>query len=115
MVQYSKMPIVQNFSSTVEPTGICNEPTTVQRTHCLCIVSSDVLLQCQSAALDELFGNPEECFNRYETAFTILHSLHQQADTENDKTVLQRYKDAVQKRLMILHNKGYISAYETTF
>ncbi|XP_055335602.1 serine/threonine-protein kinase unc-51-like [Paramacrobiotus metropolitanus] len=79
------------------------------------ILYAHALEACQSAALDELFGNPEECFNRYETAFTLLHSLHQQADNEPDKAILQRYKEAVQKRLMILHSKGYISAYETTF
>lgn len=32
-------------------------------------------LQCQSAALDELFGNPEDCFNRYQSAQILLHSL----------------------------------------
>lgn len=77
------------------------------------ILYAHALESCQAAALDELFGNPEECFNRYETAFTLLHSLHQQADNDGDRNILNRYKDAVQKRLMILHNKGYISAYET--
>ncbi|GAV01624.1 hypothetical protein RvY_12309-2 [Ramazzottius varieornatus] len=77
------------------------------------ILYAHALESCQAAALDELFGNPEECFNRYETAFTLLHSLHQQADNDGDRNILSRYKDAVQKRLMILHNKGYISAYET--
>lgn len=37
-----------------------------------CFIKS---LQCQSAALDELFGNPEDCFNRYQSAQILLHSL----------------------------------------
>ncbi|OQV17513.1 Serine/threonine-protein kinase ULK1 [Hypsibius exemplaris] len=78
------------------------------------ILYAHALESCQSAALDELFGNPEECFNRYDTAFTLLHSLHQQADNDGDRMILLRYKDAVQKRLMILHSRGHISAWETS-
>ena len=31
--------------------------------------------QCQSAALDELFNNPGECVQRYQSAHVILHAL----------------------------------------
>nr|XP_011449472.2 serine/threonine-protein kinase ULK2 isoform X3 [Crassostrea gigas] len=54
---------------------------------------------CQTAALDELFGNPQECFKRYNTAHILLHSLSQQARNSNDKQLLDKYKDAVERRL----------------
>lgn len=44
--------------------------------------------QCQSAALDELFGNPAECFQRYHTAQILLHSLSQQVNHSQDKALL---------------------------
>lgn len=48
--------------------------------------------QCQSAALDELFGNPEDCFNRYQTAQILLHSLAQKTSNSQDKTLLSKCK-----------------------
>lgn len=33
---------------------------------------------CQSAALDELFGNPQLCPKRYQTAYMMLHTLSEQ-------------------------------------
>ncbi|XP_023220462.1 serine/threonine-protein kinase ULK2-like [Centruroides sculpturatus] len=68
---------------------------------------------CQSAALEELFGNPEECFRRYQTAQILLHSLAQQVIYENDKKLLGKYKMAVEKRLYVLQSQGYIYAYNT--
>lgn len=50
------------------------------------------ILQCQSAALDELFGNPEDCFNRYQTAQILLHSLAQKTSNSQDKTLLSKCK-----------------------
>lgn len=49
-------------------------------------------LQCQTAALDELFGNPEECFNRYQSAQILLHSLAQKCTHPNDKMLLSKCK-----------------------
>ncbi|CAB3375094.1 Hypothetical predicted protein [Cloeon dipterum] len=69
---------------------------------------------CQSAALDELFGNPQECFHRYQTAQILLHSLSQQVQHEHDRTLLSKYKDAVEKRLYVLQQQGYIYAYDST-
>ncbi|KAG8224077.1 hypothetical protein J437_LFUL001154 [Ladona fulva] len=69
---------------------------------------------CQSAALDELFGNPQECFQRYQTAQILLHSLSQHVHHEQDKALLTKYKDAVEKRLYVLQQQGYIYAYDTT-
>lgn len=51
-----------------------------------------LLLQCQSAALDELFGNPEDCFNRYQSAQILLHSLAQKCSHPHDKLLLSKCK-----------------------
>ena len=48
--------------------------------------------QCQTAALDELFGNPRECFRRYQTAQILLHSLAQQSKNSRDKESLNKCK-----------------------
>lgn len=48
--------------------------------------------QCQSAALDELFGNPEECFNRYQSAQILLHSLASKCTHPHDKLLLSKCK-----------------------
>jgi serine/threonine-protein kinase ULK2 len=89
--------------------------------------------QCQSAALDELFGNPQDCFHRYQTAQILLHSLTQQVKHDHDKALLTKCmtitklpkklllifcyfadKDAVEKRLFVLQQQGYIYAYDST-
>lgn len=69
--------------------------------------------QCQSAALDELFGNPEECFQRYHGAHILLHALEKHSQCVDDKSALVKYKDAVEKRLAILSDQGFVTAYET--
>lgn len=48
--------------------------------------------QCQSAALDELFGNPAECFQRYHTAQILLHSLSQHVSHSQDRALLIKCK-----------------------
>ncbi|KAI1724689.1 protein kinase domain-containing protein [Ditylenchus destructor] len=65
---------------------------------------------CQSAALDELFGNPQLCPKRYQTAYTMLHTLSEQVQNEQDKTVLAKYKNAVERRLRILERQGFVTA-----
>jgi hypothetical protein len=50
------------------------------------------VFQCQTAALDELFGNPEECFQRYQTAQILLHSLSQQVNHQQDRALLTKCK-----------------------
>ncbi|KOC67118.1 Serine/threonine-protein kinase ULK2 [Habropoda laboriosa] len=69
---------------------------------------------CQSAALDELFGNPAECFQRYHTAQILLHSLSQHVSHSPDRALLIKYKDAVEKRLYVLQQQGYIYATDPT-
>ncbi|KAK4873703.1 hypothetical protein RN001_013063 [Aquatica leii] len=72
------------------------------------ILYNHAIQMCQSAALDELFGNPEECFQRYQTAQVLLHSLSQQVHNQQDRTLLTKYKEAVEKRLYVLQQQGYI-------
>ncbi|XP_063708462.1 serine/threonine-protein kinase ULK2 [Culicoides brevitarsis] len=74
------------------------------------ILYDHAIQMCQSAALDELFGNPEDCFTRYQSAQILLHSLAQKCNHPSDKTLLSKYKDAVEKRLYILQQQGYIYA-----
>ncbi|XP_055316957.1 serine/threonine-protein kinase unc-51 [Sitodiplosis mosellana] len=62
---------------------------------------------CQSAALDELFGKPGVCFPRYQTAQILFHSLAQQTDHPQDKNILGKYKEAVEKRLFVLQKQGH--------
>ncbi|CAG9534585.1 unnamed protein product [Cercopithifilaria johnstoni] len=68
---------------------------------------------CQSAALDELFGNPHLCSQRYQTAYMMLHTLSEQVSSEADKLVLSKYKNAVEKRLRILEKQGLVQAIST--
>ncbi|XP_014231432.1 serine/threonine-protein kinase ULK2 [Trichogramma pretiosum] len=78
------------------------------------ILYNHAIQMCQSAALDELFGNPAECFQRYHTAQILLHSLSQHVNHSEDKALLCKYKDAVEKRLYVLQQNGYIYATDTT-
>ncbi|GFG29073.1 hypothetical protein Cfor_09476 [Coptotermes formosanus] len=70
------------------------------------ILYNHAIQMCQTAALDELFGNPEECFQRYQTAQILLHSLSQQVNHQQDRALLTKYKDAVEKRLYVLQQQG---------
>nr|CAI5863565.1 unnamed protein product [Callosobruchus analis] len=76
------------------------------------ILYDHAIQMCQSAALDELFGNPELCFQRYQTAQILLHSLSQQVRNQHDKLLLNKYKDAVEKRLYVLQQQGVAYATE---
>jgi hypothetical protein len=53
-------------------------------------------------------------FQRYHGAHVLLHALQFQTQTEEDKQALLRYKEAVEKRLHILEQQGFVQAYETT-
>jgi serine/threonine-protein kinase ULK/ATG1 len=97
------------------------------------ILYNYVIELCQSAALDELFGNPDECFQvrkgsvesslllskcqklfqRYHGAHILLHALQSHLSSDSDKLVLAKYKDAVERRLHILEQQGFVQAYET--
>ena len=58
----------------------------------LLVNTCSLCFQCQTAALDELFGNPEECFQRYQTAQILLHSLSQQVNHQQDRALLTKCK-----------------------
>jgi serine/threonine-protein kinase ULK/ATG1 len=77
------------------------------------IIYNYAIEQCQAAALDELFGNPEECFQRYHGAHVLLHALQFQTQNDDDKKSLAHYKDAVERRLHILEQQGFVQVYET--
>lgn len=78
------------------------------------ILYNHAIQMCRSAALDELFGNPAECFKRYHTAQILLHSLSQHIIHIKDRALLIKYKDAVEKRLYVLQQQGYIYATDST-
>jgi len=78
------------------------------------ILYNHAIEQCQAAALDELFGNPEECFQRYHGAHVLLHALQFQTQNDEDKKSLAHYKDAVERRLHILEQQGFVQVYETS-
>ncbi|XP_014212330.1 serine/threonine-protein kinase ULK2 isoform X2 [Copidosoma floridanum] len=69
---------------------------------------------CQTAAMDELFDKGAECFHRYHTAQILLHSLSQHVTHTEDKELLTKYKESVEKRLYILQQNGHIYATEPT-
>jgi len=52
------------------------------------IFNGIIYFQCQSAALDELFGKGGECFQRYHTAQILLHSLAQHVSHSQDRALL---------------------------
>uniref|UniRef100_A0A8D9FJ15 Serine/threonine-protein kinase unc-51 n=1 Tax=Cacopsylla melanoneura TaxID=428564 RepID=A0A8D9FJ15_9HEMI len=63
---------------------------------------------CQTAALDELFGNPVDCARRYRTAQLVFHSLSMITQHTSDKKLLDKYKQAVEKRLLVLKEQGHV-------
>uniref|UniRef100_T1K1Z8 non-specific serine/threonine protein kinase n=2 Tax=Tetranychus urticae TaxID=32264 RepID=T1K1Z8_TETUR len=67
----------------------------------------------KSAATEELIGDMELCLRKYQTAQILLHSLSQQSSIIDDKGLLSRYKDAVEKRLYHLHREGYVIPMDT--
>lgn len=59
-------------------------------------------LQCQSAALDELFGKPGACFPRYQTAQILFHSLAQHTEHPQDKNILGKCKWSIESNLIVV-------------
>lgn len=48
-----------------------------------------------------------QSFKRYQTAQILLHSLSQQINNNDDRYILNRYREAVEKRLYyLLQNQG---------
>jgi len=98
-----------NAENVLGESGITPADTTVYADK---LLYQYAIEQCQSAALDELFNNPGECVQRYQAAHVILHALQSQTSSQDDKNTLIRYKDAVEKRLQILEEQGYVYAYD---
>ncbi|QQP36627.1 Serine/threonineprotein kinase ULK2like, partial [Caligus rogercresseyi] len=48
---------------------------------------------------------------RYQGAHVLLHALQFQTQSNEEKMCLNRYKEAVEKRLHILEDQGFIQAY----
>ncbi|XP_008197237.1 serine/threonine-protein kinase unc-51 isoform X2 [Tribolium castaneum] len=98
------------FRSTLAECKQLNSPELMAK---VADITADKLLYdhavqiCQAAALDELFDNPQQCFERYQTAQILLHSLSQQLP-QQDRALLTKYKEAVEKRLFMLQQRGYI-------
>ncbi|XP_049540107.1 serine/threonine-protein kinase ULK2 [Anopheles darlingi] len=101
------------YRSTLIESKKLNSAGLLQRANASNITADKILYDyaiqmCQTAALDELFNKPAECFPRYQSAQILLHSLAQKCKHPQDKILLSKYKDAVEKRLFILKGQGYI-------
>lgn len=111
----------QELASLGIPSGADPAATVVSAER---IMYQHAIEMCQSAALDELYGNPHLCPTRYKRAYMMLHTLSEQVSapalsltplvvqvqSEQDRNVLAKYKDAVEKRLRILENQGFVIA-----
>jgi serine/threonine-protein kinase ULK/ATG1 len=94
------------------------------------IIYKHAIDMSQSAALEELFGHPDEvshllllsahvtndhmclqCFRRYQMAQILLHSLTQQTNSAEDRELLIKYKEAVERRLFVLQGQGFVYAF----
>ena len=70
----------------------------------------------QTAALDEIFGNPDGSFAKYQSAQIIFHSLSQSVVDDrfgDDKNRIQKLQEAVEQRLVHLNSIGYGYMYDT--
>jgi len=99
-----------NAENILTESGIDPNDTTLTADR---LLYNHAIEQCQSAALDELFDNPGECVQRYQAAHVLLHALQFQTTSPEDKSTLNKYREAVEKRLHILEDQGYVYAYET--
>ena len=54
-----------------------------------------------------------QCFRRYQTAQILLHSLSQQSSDVQDRSLLNMYKEAVERRLFVLQGQGFVYAYSS--
>ncbi|KAK2181741.1 hypothetical protein NP493_383g02026 [Ridgeia piscesae] len=97
---------LHNKSSAVRGADVTSVTATVTADR---LIYSHAIEMCQTAAADELFGNPRECFHRYRNAQILLHSLAQQARDDHDRQLLNKYRESVEKRLYTLYNQGYVN------
>lgn len=71
------------------------------------LLYSYAIESCQTAAREELLGNVPESMQRYRDALILLHSLIQQANSLEDRKLLNRYKEGVDRRLSCLGNNQF--------
>ena len=74
------------------------------------------LLNNQTAALDEIFGDQDGSFTKYQAAHTIFHSLNQSiVDVKfgDDKNRILKLQRAVEDRLTHLNDQGLGYMYDT--
>ena len=98
----------KNLTQTVGASAVEYEPNTADK-----LLYQHALDMCQSAALAELFSTPTDCFKQYQTAQILLHALHQQAYNPSDKILLKTYTSMVERRLLLLHEKGVLQVYHS--
>ena len=52
---------------------------------------------------------------RYHGAHVLLHALQYHPQSQRDKEAVAKYKEAVEKRLQLLEEHGYVQAESTNF
>ena len=105
------------FESTLKKckqlSSVCGATAPYGAEHADKLVYNHAIEMCQSAALSELFGNQTDCFRHYQTAQILLHALSQQAALPHDRALLRKYTSMVERRLLLLHQKGLVEAHQT--
>ena len=69
------------------------------------LIYQHALEMCQVAALDELFGDAQQCKERYEKAAVLLRSLEDSARCEQDRVLLEKYQNALSFRIAVLETR----------
>lgn len=59
---------------------------------------------CLIAENEELSGNLDSCLANYNNALILFHSLVQQACSSDDRDILNKYKDGVEKQLLRIYS-----------
>lgn len=97
----------EKFHKCLEDCKKLNTPSVLQKVSATAekILYNYAIEMCQKAALNELQNNLAECFKKYQMAQILLHSLAQQINHKQDKALLSKYREAVEKRLALLQDK----------
>lgn len=97
----------EKFHKCLEDCKKLNTPSVLQKVSATPekILYNFAIETCQKAALLELQNNLPECFKKYQMAQILLHGLTQQINHPQDKALLSKYREAVEKRLALLQDK----------
>lgn len=123
-----------SMCKSLDATNVLNAKQELEGISADKLIYNHAIEMCQSAALEELFGNPEEvsartsttqtlrndafcsqCFKGYQKAQILLHSLSQQINDQDDKKLLNMYRDAVERRLYVLTSQGIVQVCDNNF